>query len=119
LCLVLFPGCFSVILISPEELRQDSDRGVRVELKDGRIVNFAAGDYTVQADSLGPQAITGKGTLYRENKSRSTVPFDSTLTLTDVRSITKSRPNAVFFILLGVSLAVIAAAISLRGITMH
>jgi hypothetical protein len=112
--LFLLPGCSSTVPLTAEDLQQNPTENIVVSTRDGRRISFAGGDYSLKADSLGGQAIIGKGKLFYGNNPQF-VRFEGTLPARDIENISTSAKNALFYILIGTTGIILAIALYMRS----
>jgi hypothetical protein len=111
---LLLPGCRSTVLLTEEDLQQNPTENIVVSTKDGRRISFAGGEYSLKPDSLGGQAIIGKGRLFYGNNPQF-VRFEGTLPVREVENISTSENSALFYILIGTTGIILAIALYMRS----
>ncbi|MBI5216526.1 MAG: hypothetical protein HY960_12315 [Ignavibacteriae bacterium] len=110
--MLLITGCTHTQVFSPEHLENDSGESITVFLKDGRIIRFRSGDYTVV--NVGNEMIRGTGKLVINKQTGEFLEFVGTINFDEIEKVTITETTLAGKI----TLVLVVSGLALFGLLM-
>ena len=91
---MIIGGCYTQVLIDQDSIATTNSNDIIVSVKDGRIVSFSSGSYTMATDTAGLQ---GSGRV-QPRLSAQDEPFAGQIPLDDIDSIHSSEKATFYYL---------------------
>ena len=89
---VSYYGCTTTETMSPEHFFFDTSRNIKVFTRDGRVIRFKSGDYTVTDAEHG--TLSGRGRILIDERRNEWREFEGSIGFPEIKNITHTEQSA-------------------------